>query len=99
MIDRLTIKVDCYAGYRGEETPRYIQLGQRKIAVTEVLDQWLAPDHRYFKIQGDDGAIYIIRHDTHKWDWELIFYTQTNTKEIISETGALFGNIACDQKK
>jgi hypothetical protein len=34
----------------------------------------LDPDHRYFKIQGDDEGIYIIRHDTTTWVWELTFY-------------------------
>ncbi len=76
MENALIIKVECYAGYRGEETPRCIWMGERKIEVKKVLDQWLAPDHRYFKILGDDSAIYIIRHDTEKWIWELTFYTQ-----------------------
>ena len=78
MINALIIKVECYAGYRGEETPRNIWMGERKIAVRKVLDQWLAPDHRYFKILGDDRAIYIIRHDIEKWIWELTFYSQIN---------------------
>jgi hypothetical protein len=39
-----------------------------------VLDQWLSPDHRYFKILGHDGAVYIIRHDPHDGGWELTFY-------------------------
>jgi hypothetical protein len=73
----LNLKVECYAGYRGEERPRYIWMGKRKITVLEVIDRWLAPDHRYFKIKGDDGAIYIIRHDIENWRWELIFYRQT----------------------
>jgi hypothetical protein len=78
MTKALIIKVECYAGYRGEETPRSIWMGERKIAVRKVLDQWLAPDHRYFKILGDDRAIYIIRHDIEKWIWELTFYSQIN---------------------
>jgi hypothetical protein len=41
-----------------------------------VIDRWLAPDHRYFKILGEDRAVYIIRHDTRRWIWELIFYNQ-----------------------
>lgn len=68
------IQVDCYAGYRGEETPRRIRMATYKIDVKEVLDRWLAPDHRYFKVIGDDEATYIIRHDTVKWEWELVFY-------------------------
>jgi hypothetical protein len=70
----MQIQVDCYAGYRGEETPRRIRMATYKIDVKEVLDRWLAPDHRYFKVIGDDAATYIIRHDTVKWEWELVFY-------------------------
>ena len=40
----MQLKVECFSGYRGEETPRMIQLGQRAVRVTEVLDRWLAPD-------------------------------------------------------
>ena len=70
----MQIAVDCYAGYRGEETPRYINLADNKVEVTAVLDRWLAPDHRYFKILGDDEATYIIRHDSVSGRWELVFY-------------------------
>ena len=70
----MQIQVDCYAGYRGEETPRRIRMATYNIEVKKVLDQWLAPDHRYFKVIGDDDATYIIRHDTVKWEWELVFY-------------------------
>ncbi|MCP4109284.1 MAG: hypothetical protein GY749_27785 [Desulfobacteraceae bacterium] len=70
----MNIKVECYAGYRAEETPRRIIMGENKIEVREVLDRWLAPDHRYFKILGSDNSVYIIRHDTISWKWELTFY-------------------------
>jgi len=73
----LTIQVSCYAGYRGEETPRQIRMGERTIEVVEILDRWLSPDHRYFKILGDDRGIYIIRHDVQSWQWELTFFKQT----------------------
>jgi hypothetical protein len=73
----LEIQVDCYSGYRGEETPRRIQIGTRKITVVEVLDRWLSPDHRYFKILGDDQGLYIIRHDPHAASWQLTFFKQS----------------------
>jgi len=65
------VKVECYAGHRGEQTPRRFWLGGRCVEVDEVLDQWLAPDHRHFKLRGDDGAIYIVRHDSKASRWEL----------------------------
>ena len=67
----MEIKVDCYAGYRGEETPRRLTMGTRLISVVAVQDQWLAPDHRYFKIIGDDGGLYIIRHNPQQDTWQL----------------------------
>ena len=70
----LTIQVECYAGYRGEETPRRFHIGTRIIEVVDVIDRWLSPEHRYFKVVGDDGGHYILRHDAGKWTWELVFY-------------------------
>ena len=75
MADRLlAIAVECYAGHRGEQTPRAILLGERRIEVAEVLDQWLAPDHRYFKLRGADGHTYLIRHDVATEEWELTMF-------------------------
>ena len=69
------IKVDCYSGYRGEETPRRFWLVDRCVEVVAVLDRWLSPDHRYFKLLGDDGDLYILRHNPHENTWELTFFS------------------------
>ena len=70
----MNIRVECYAGYRGEETPRAFWLGNNRLEVKEVLDRWLAPDHRYFKVQADDNDIYILRHEVQSDDWELTLF-------------------------
>ena len=70
----LPIRVECYAGYRGEESPKRFYIRQRQVDVIEILDRWLAPDHRYFKVKGDDRATYIIRHDAIAGTWELTLY-------------------------
>ncbi len=67
----MDLKVDCYAGYRGEETPRRLLFDGRRVEVVEVIDRWLGTDHRYFKLRGDDGAIYLVRHDETADRWEL----------------------------
>ena len=68
------VRVECYAGYREEETPRRFFLGQRKIEVVEILDRWLAPGHRYFKVRGDDGNRYILRYDAAADAWDLTLF-------------------------
>ncbi len=67
----MNVKVDCYAGYRGEETPRRIEIDGRRVEVVEVIDRWHGPDHRYFKLRGDDGAAYVLRHDESAECWAL----------------------------
>lgn len=86
----MNVRVECYAGYRGEETPVRFYLGEKKIEVVEVIDRWLAPDHRYFKVKGDDGANYILRHDTTADRWELTLFSarpQALVSEHASEGG------------
>jgi hypothetical protein len=68
------LRVECYAGHRGDETPRAFVLGARRVEVAEILDRWLAPDHRYFKLKGDDGDVYILRHDLVTSRWELTLF-------------------------
>jgi hypothetical protein len=72
--DELCIAVECYAGYRGDETPLRFRLGDRLIEVAEVVDRWLAPDHRYFKVRTSEGERYILRSDTTTGVWELTLF-------------------------
>lgn len=64
------LRVDCYAGYRGEEAPRRLILDGQKIEITEILGRWSEPDARLFRVRGDDGRVYVLRSDerTKRWD-------------------------------
>jgi hypothetical protein len=75
--DGLRVRVACYAGHRADETPRTFWIGERRVEVAEVLDRWLAPDHRYFKVRGDDGDVYILRHDGAADQWHLTLYKRS----------------------
>jgi hypothetical protein len=70
----MDLKVDCYSGHRGEETPRRLHLGSRSVEVVEIIDRWYGPDHRYLKLKGDDGAVYLLRHDERADRWELTMF-------------------------
>ena len=77
----LAVGVECYAGHRGEQTPRTLILGDRPIAVAEVVDAWLAPDYRYFKLRGDDGSTYLVRNDVRSSTWELTMFRAQHVRE------------------
>ncbi len=53
---------------------RTLILGDHRISVAEVLDAWLAPDYRYFKLKGADGDTYLVRHDERSNTWELTMF-------------------------
>jgi hypothetical protein len=65
------LSVECYTGDRGEEAPIRFRLADRAIEIDAVIDRWLAPDHRYFKVRTTEG-VYILRNDTTSGEWELV---------------------------
>jgi hypothetical protein len=50
-------RVECYAGYRGEQEPVAFWLGERRLAVREIVDRWFGPTHRWFKVNAEDGDL------------------------------------------
>ena len=68
------MRVDCYAGYKGDETPRRFYFGERVVEIVEVSDRWLAPAYAYFKVRADDGDTYILCHDVGSGHWELTMF-------------------------
>ena len=70
----MDISVQCRADSVGEDIPSRLIMDGRELDVAEVIDRWLAIDHRYFKVRTLDGAIYIVRHDEPSGRWELIMF-------------------------
>lgn len=74
---RIAIRVECRAGHRGEPEPQRFFVGDRAVEVAEVVDRWLAPGHRYFKLRDPEGSTWILRHDEAAGDWELTMYERS----------------------
>jgi hypothetical protein len=49
-------------------------MGERQVEIAEVVDSWLAPDHRYFKVEDTQGDLYILRLDVAADRWELTLF-------------------------
>ena len=65
------LRVEEYSGYKADEHPLAFWLGGRRIQVREVLDRWCGEDHAYFKLTGEDGILYILRHDGRSDTWDV----------------------------
>jgi hypothetical protein len=68
----MEIAVECYAGYRGEETPRRLSIGECPVQVACIIDRWVTPDYRYFRPEGDDGRVYVLGQNVASGKWELV---------------------------
>lgn len=73
----MTIKVDCYAGYRGEQEPCAFHLGERRLEVRDITDRWIGPSERCFRCLADDGSLYVLRHDERSGEWDLAAFTHS----------------------
>jgi len=71
IVSAVAIRVECYAGYRGEQEPLAFWLGERRLAVRGIVDRWFAPTQRWFKVDADDGWTYVLRHEQSTGEWEL----------------------------
>ena len=71
----LTIKVECYAGYKADERPLRFTLQSpheaRTHEVKEILDQWYGLGYCCFRVLADDDNIYILRHHEAEDLWTL----------------------------
>ncbi len=58
----MILRVQTYSGYKADERPVRITLGERTLDVTRILDRWYAPGSSYFKIVASDENTYILQH-------------------------------------
>jgi len=78
-MESLLIEIQCYAGYRADETPRRFRFEQNWIAVEEVVERWQQVEHLptspradYFKVRSCDGRLYLLKHDLDADRWLLV---------------------------
>lgn len=90
----IAVTVKCYAGYRGEQTPTSFVIWGKEHKVTELVDQWLAPAHRYFKVKDETGDIFILRHDQTSFAWELTMYLTAQPASVKPTDSAQAGQSA-----
>jgi hypothetical protein len=67
----MTLRVECYAGRKGDERPIRFALHGHDYMVEEVVDRWYGPDAAFFKVRADDGNLYILRQSTSDGEWSL----------------------------
>jgi hypothetical protein len=71
--------VRCLAGYRADERPLSFLVVDDEIEVRTVLESWREPDYLFFKVEAEDGRVYVLRHHEYEDSWEA---SQVETNPI-----------------
>jgi hypothetical protein len=78
-MEPLLIEIECYAGYKADETPRRFRFDKNWIEVEAVVEQWrqverlpISPRADYFKVRTGDGRLYLLKHDLDARQWLLV---------------------------
>ncbi len=65
------LRVECYAGYKGDERPVRLQLGGKMVEVADVEDRWYSPGATYFRVLLGNGDRYVLRREDAQDVWTL----------------------------
>jgi hypothetical protein len=71
----------------GAELPLTFDFLGRRVVVVKIVDQWFGADHRYCKVQGDDGAVYILRVIERSCNWQLILFSSPRMQAVAASSG------------
>ena len=68
------VEVQCYAGYRSDERPMRLKMGEQTLEIVEVEDRWYSPGETYFRVRVESGDRYVLRHSEAQDVWSLEGY-------------------------
>ncbi|MGB7438050.1 MAG: hypothetical protein WBR26_23920 [Candidatus Acidiferrum sp.] len=68
------VQVESYAGYKADERPLRLKLGDRTLEIVDVEDRWYAPGETYFRVRVEGGDRYVLKHLEAQDVWSLEGY-------------------------
>ena len=65
------LRVECYSGYKADERPVRVLLGEQMVDVADVEDRWYSPGATYFRVLMTNGERYVLRREDAQEFWSL----------------------------
>ena len=76
------VQVESYAGYKADERPLRLKLGDRTLEIVDVEDRWYAPGETYFRVRVEGGDRYVLKHLEAQDVWSLEGYTSETVRSV-----------------
>ena len=73
-MSELLVRVECYAGYKGDERPMRVHLGDRPLQVVAIEDRWYSPGITFFRVVVEGGHRYVLHREDGQDFWSLSAY-------------------------
>lgn len=69
-----TVRVRCYSGFKGDERPTELFLGDSFQPIAEIEERWYSPGESFFRVRLQDGDRYVLRHIEAQDVWTIQGY-------------------------
>jgi hypothetical protein len=70
----LSVRVESYSGYKADERPMRLHLGDSVHEIIALEDRWYEPGATYFRVLVEGGDRYVLRHEEAQDLWTLVGY-------------------------
>ncbi len=64
-------EVECYAGYRYPERPRFFPWKGVRVEVEEIEQSWRTPDGPAFRVRAAGGRRFTLAYDETAAEWDI----------------------------
>jgi hypothetical protein len=72
------VEVQSYSGYKSDERPLRLKLGEQILEILEVEDRWYSPGQTYFRVRVKGGDRYVLRHVEAQDVWTIEGYRSSS---------------------
>ena len=66
------VRMECYSGYKAEESPRRLLLADRSLEIEAIEGRWYSPGATFFRVLVVGGDRYVLRHQEAQDIWSLV---------------------------
>ncbi len=84
----IQVKVECYSGYKADESPLCFYLDNMRFEIEAITDRWFQAENKpgfpkadYFRVQTKDGRQYILKHEQVSGKWYLVVKGESITMQ------------------
>lgn len=72
------VEVQTYSGFKADERPLRLKLGQQTLDIVEVEDRWYSPGETYFRVRVEGDDRYVLRHIEAQDVWTIEGYRSSS---------------------